>query len=162
MKEVVTRRYKRLIEEEKPLPDLIITDGGKGQMGIVHEALNELNITIPVAGLAKDDKHHTSELLYGKPPQVIGIKQSSPLFMLLTKIQSEVHRYAIAFHKEKRSKRQITSELDTIKGIGNKTKELLLKNFKSVKRIKSASVEEIEQVVGKSKTATLLESLRQE
>ena len=112
MKEVVKRRYQRAIEENNPLPDLLITDGGKGQMNAVKEALNELNLNIPIAGLAKDGKHRTSELLYGFPPQTIGLKQNTPLFRLLTQIQDEVHRFAITFHKDKRSKSQTRSELD--------------------------------------------------
>lgn len=155
MQEVVKRRYKRIIEEKSPLPDLLITDGGKGQMSSVKEALNELGIDIPIAGLAKDGKHRTSELLYGFPPQTIGIKQNTPLFQLLTRIQDEVHRYAITFHRDKRSKRQIASELDAIKGIGEKTKNILLKEFKSMKRIREASQEALENVIGASKAALL-------
>lgn len=151
MKEVVGRKYKRAIEENTPLPDLIITDGGKGQMSSVKEALDALNISIPIAGLAKDGKHRTSELLYGCPPQVIGIKQNSSLFQLLTKIQDEVHRYAITFHRDKRSKRQVASELDSIKGIGEKSKTILLKEFKSVKRIKEASIEQLSEAIGEAK-----------
>jgi len=151
MKEVVQRRYQRIIEEKSTLPDLIITDGGKGQMSAVKEVLDELNLTIPIAGLAKDNKHRTSELLYGFPPQTIGLKQQSTLFKLLTQIQDEVHRFAITFHRDKRSKRQISSALDEIKGIGEKTKDLLLKEFKSVKRIKEASHEELAGVVGTAK-----------
>jgi excinuclease ABC subunit C len=151
MKEVVQRRYQRIIEEKSTLPDLIITDGGKGQMSAVKEVLDELNLSIPIAGLAKDNKHRTSELLYGFPPQTIGLKQQSTLFKLLTQIQDEVHRFAITFHRDKRSKRQISSALDEIKGIGDKTKDLLLKEFKSVKRIKEASPEELSGVVGTAK-----------
>ena len=151
MKEVVRRRYQRAIEESTPLPDLLITDGGKGQMSAVKEVLEELQLTIPIAGLAKDNKHRTSELLYGFPPQTIGLKQNTPLFQLLTQIQDEVHRYAITFHRDKRSKRQTGSELDAIAGIGEKTKQALLKEFKSVKRIREASVEEVSKVVGKAK-----------
>lgn len=151
MKEVVRRRYQRAIEESTPLPDLLITDGGKGQMSAVKEVLEELQLTIPIAGLAKDNKHRTSELLYGFPPQTIGLKQNTPLFQLLTQIQDEVHRYAITFHRDKRSKRQTGSELDAITGIGEKTKQALLKEFKSVKRIREASVEEVSKVVGKAK-----------
>lgn len=151
MKEVVGRKYKRAIEENTPLPDLIITDGGKGQMSSVKEVLDTLGLNIPIAGLAKDGKHRTSELLYGYPPQVIGIKQNSSLFQLLTKIQDEVHRYAITFHREKRSKRQVASELDSIKGIGEKSKTTLLKAFKSVKRIKEASIEQLIEVIGEAK-----------
>ena len=151
MKEVVRRRYQRAIEESTPLPDLLITDGGKGQMSAVKEVLEELQLTIPIAGLAKDNKHRTSELLYGFPPQTVGLKQNTPLFQLLTQIQDEVHRYAITFHRDKRSKRQTGSELDAIAGIGEKTKQALLKEFKSVKRIREASVEEVSKVVGKAK-----------
>lgn len=151
MKEVVRRRYQRAIEESTPLPDLLITDGGKGQMSAVKEVLEELQLSIPIAGLAKDNKHRTSELLYGFPPQTVGLKQNTPLFQLLTQIQDEVHRYAITFHRDKRSKRQTGSELDAIAGIGEKTKQALLKEFKSVKRIREASVEEVSKVVGKAK-----------
>lgn len=151
MKEVVRRRYQRAIEESTPLPDLLITDGGKGQMSAVKEVLEELQLSIPIAGLAKDNKHRTSELLYGFPPQTVGLKQNTPLFQLLTQIQDEVHRYAITFHRDKRSKRQTGSELDAIAGIGEKTKQALLKEFKSVKRIREASAEEVSKVVGKAK-----------
>ena len=151
MKEVVGRKYKRAIEEKTPLPDLIITDGGKGQMSSVKEVLDALGLNIPIAGLAKDGKHRTSELLYGYPPQVIGVKQNSSLFQLLTKIQDEVHRYAITFHRDKRSKRQVASELDSIKGIGEKTKTALLKEFKSVKRIKEANFEQLSNIIGEAK-----------
>lgn len=151
MKEVVGRKYKRAIEEKTPLPDLIITDGGKGQMSSVKEVLEALGLNIPIAGLAKDGKHRTSELLYGYPPQVIGVKQNSSLFQLLTKIQDEVHRYAITFHRDKRSKRQVASELDSIKGIGEKTKTALLKEFKSVKRIKEANFEQLSEIIGEAK-----------
>lgn len=151
MKEVVGRKYKRAIEEKTPLPDLIITDGGKGQMSSVKEVLEALGLNIPIAGLAKDGKHRTSELLYGYPPQVIGVKQNSSLFQLLTKIQDEVHRYAITFHRDKRSKRQVASELDSIKGIGEKTKTALLKEFKSVKRIKEANFEQLSNIIGEAK-----------
>lgn len=151
MKEVVGRKYRRAIEEKTPLPDLIITDGGKGQMSSVKEVLEALGLNIPIAGLAKDGKHRTSELLYGYPPQVIGVKQNSSLFQLLTKIQDEVHRYAITFHRDKRSKRQVASELDSIKGIGEKTKTALLKEFKSVKRIKEANFEQLSNIIGEAK-----------
>lgn len=157
MKEVVRRRYQRAIEEASPLPDLLITDGGKGQMSAVKEVLDELQLDIPIAGLAKDGKHRTSELLFGFPPAVIGLRQHTPLFRLLTHIQDEVHRFAITFHREKRSKRQIASELDRIKGIGEKTKTLLLQQFKSVKRIKEATQEELAKVVGASKASLLSE-----
>lgn len=155
MREVVYRKYARAIKEETPLPDLIITDGGKGQMGIVKEVMDELQLDIPIAGLAKDDKHRTNELLYGFPPQTVGIKQESALFHLLTRIQDEVHRFAITFHREKRSKHQISSELDSIKGIGTKTKQALLKHFKSVKRIKEAELEALNEVVGKQKASLI-------
>ncbi len=151
MKEVVGRKYRRAIEEKTPLPDLIITDGGKGQMSSVKEVLDALGLNIPIAGLAKDGKHRTSELLYGYPPQVIGVKQNSSLFQLLTKIQDEVHRYAITFHRDKRSKRQVASELDSIKGVGEKTKTALLKEFKSVKRIKEANFEQLSNIIGEAK-----------
>lgn len=151
MKEVVRRRYQRAVEENTPLPDLLITDGGKGQMSAVKEVLEELRLHIPVAGLAKDNKHRTSELLYGFPPQTVGLKQNTPLFQLLTQIQDEVHRYAITFHRNKRSKRQTGSELDSIAGIGEKTKQALIKEFKSVKRIREASAEDVCKVVGKAK-----------
>ena len=152
MKEVVRRRYQRAIDENTPLPDLIITDGGKGQMEVVREVIeDELGLNIPIAGLAKDNRHRTSELLFGFPPQTIGIKQQSPLFRLLTQIQDEVHRFAITFHRDKRSKRQVASALDEIKGIGEKTKTSLLKEFKSVKRIKEASLEDIAAVIGEAK-----------
>lgn len=151
MKEVVRRRYQRATEEKTPLPDLLITDGGKGQMSAVKEVMDELGLNIPIAGLAKDGKHRTSELLYGFPPQTIGLKQNTPLFRLLTQIQDEVHRFAITFHRDKRSKRQIASALDEINGIGEKTKAALLKEFKSVKRIKTGSLEELIAVVGEAK-----------
>jgi excinuclease ABC subunit C len=162
MKEVVERKYKRAIEEETPLPDLIIADGGIGQMHAIKEVLNALKLQIPVAGLAKNDKHRTSELLFGFPPQTIGVKQTSALFRLLTNIQDEVHRFAITFHREKRSKRQIASELDSIKGIGEKTKQALIKEFKSVKRIKEASMEQWESVVGKAKANILKEYFKKD
>lgn len=161
MKEVVRRRYKRLLEEKDALPDLIITDGGKGQMEVVRSVIqDELCLNIPIAGLAKDNKHRTSELLFGFPPQTIGIKQNSSLFRLLTQIQDEVHRFAITFHRKKRSKRQVASALDEIKGIGSKTKEALLKKFKSVIRIKEASVDEIAEVVGQSKADIIKKNLK--
>ena len=161
MQEVVRRKYTRAMEEDTPLPDLLITDGGKGQMSAVQEVLDELGLDIPVAGLAKDSRHRTSELLFGNPPQVIGMKQTSPLFLLLTRIQNEVHRYAITFHREKRSKRQIYSELDEIKGIGPKAKEALLKEFKSVKRIREASAEALEAVIGRAKAQIIQEHFAQ-
>lgn len=158
MHEVVLRRYKRLIETEQPLPDLIITDGGKGQMEVVRKALEELNINIPIAGLAKDKKHRTSELLFGFPAMTIGMEPSSALFKFMERLQDEVHRFAIKFHRDKRSKRQVQSELDTIKGIGPKTKEQLLKEYKSIKRVKEATIEELTQSVGKTKATLLWES----
>lgn len=151
MQEVVRRRYSRMIEENTPLPDLIITDGGKGQMDVVKEVIDELKITIPIAGLAKDDRHRTNELLYGFPPQVIGLKTDSELFHVLTQIQDEVHRYAISFHRDKRSKHALHSVLDDIKGIGPKSKEQLLKSFKSVNKMKVATLEEIATSIGVSK-----------
>jgi len=158
MKEVVRRRYSRLKEEGSPLPDLIITDGGAGQMGVVREVIEgELGLNIPIAGLAKDDRHRTHELLYGNPPMTIALKQDSALFRLLTQIQDEVHRYAISFHRDKRSKSQLHSELDAVPGIGPKTKQALLKAFKSVKRIREASVEELIKVVGEAKTKAIKE-----
>lgn len=159
MKEVVRRRYQRAIEEESPLPDLIITDGGKGQMEVVRQVMEELQLDIPIAGLAKDRKHRTSEVLFGFPPQTIGIKQHSPLFRLLEQIQDEVHRFAITFHRDKRSKQQVASALDNIKGIGEKTKTALLKEFKSVKRIKEATIEEVSAIIGESKAKIIKEGL---
>lgn len=162
MKEVVRRRYTRAIEESSPLPDLIITDGGKGQMEVVREVIeDELHLDIPIAGLAKDRKHRTSELLYGFPPLTIGIKQSTPLFHLLENIQNEVHRFAITFHRDKRSKSQVASALDNIKGIGEKRKTALLKAFKSVNRIKQASLKEIAAVVGEAAAKNIKESLKE-
>ena len=149
MKEVVRRRYQRAIEEGSPLPNLIITDGGKGQMEVVRSVIeDELHLSIPIAGLAKDNHHRTAELLFGFPPEPIGMKLDSPLFHLLTRMQDEVHRFAITFHRDKRSKSQNRSELDTIKGIGEKTKIVLLKHFKSVKRLKEAGQDEIASIIG--------------
>lgn len=160
MQEVVRRRYSRMIEEETPLPELIITDGGRGQMEVVRKVVeDELKLHIPIAGLAKDDHHRTHELLYGFPPQVVGMKTDSQLFHLLTHIQDEVHRFAITFHRQKRSKHQMASELDEIKGIGPKTKEQLIKHFRSVKRIREASQEALTEVVGAKKAKILLEAL---
>ncbi len=160
MKEVVRRRYQRAIDEQTPLPDLIITDGGKGQMEVVRSVVeDELRLSIPIAGLAKDGKHRTSELLFGFPPETIGMKMDSPLFHLLTRMQDEVHRFAISFHKDKRSKNQTRSELDSIKGIGEKTKTALLRHFKSVKRIKESSFEELKQLVGEAKARALQDGL---
>lgn len=156
MKEVVRRRYSRMIEEDTPLPDLIITDGGKGQMEVVREVIeDELHLRIPIAGLAKDDRHRTNELLFGFPQKVIGLKTDSELFHVLTHIQDEVHRYAITFHRDKRSKHALHSELDDIRGIGPKTKEVLLHHFRTVKRISEASDDELAAVVGSSKAAIL-------
>lgn len=156
MQEVVRRRYSRMIEEETPLPDLIITDGGKGQMEVVREVIeDELNLEIPIAGLAKDDRHRTNELLYGFPPQTIALPPESELFKVLTQIQDEVHRYAITFHRDKRSKHALHSELDDIKGIGPKAKEALLSKFKSVKKIKEASQEQLSEVLGPHKAEIL-------
>lgn len=156
MKEVVRRRYSRMIEEDAPLPDLIITDGGKGQMEVVREVIeDELHLRIPIAGLAKDDRHRTNELLFGFPQKVIGLKTDSELFHVLTHIQDEVHRYAITFHRDKRSKHALHSELDDIRGIGPKTKEALLHHFRTVKRISEASDDELTAVVGSSKAAIL-------
>ena len=156
MQEVVRRRYSRMIEEETPLPDLIITDGGKGQMEVVREVIeDELHLEIPIAGLAKDDRHRTNELLYGFPPQTIALPPESELFKVLTQIQDEVHRYAITFHRDKRSKHALHSELDDIKGIGPKAKEVLLSKFKSVKKIKEASLEQLAEVLGPHKAEIL-------
>lgn len=162
MKEVVKRRYERLREENASLPDLIITDGGKGQMEAVRKALEEINIRIPIAGLAKDKKHRTSEFLYGFPVQTIGLKQGTPLFKLFEQIQDEVHRFAITFHRQKRSKRQLASTLDDIKGIGQKTKQLLLVNLKSVKRIKDSTLEELIPIIGKAKAEIVFNYFNQE
>ena len=156
MQEVVRRRYSRMIEEETVLPDLIITDGGKGQMEVVREVIeDELHLEIPIAGLAKDDRHRTNELLYGFPPQTIALPPESELFKVLTQIQDEVHRYAITFHRDKRSKHALHSELDDIKGIGPKAKEALLSKFKSVKKIKEASLEQLAEVLGPHKAEIL-------
>ena len=158
MQEVVRRRYTRLRDEGQPLPDLIITDGGQGQMSVVREVVEgELHLDIPIAGLAKDDRHRTNELLYGWPPVVVGMKTDSELFHLLTHMQDEVHRFAITFHRDKRSKHALHSELDDIKGIGPKTKDLLLKELKTVKRIKEASIKEIAAIIGPSKAKIIAE-----
>ena len=162
MKEVVRRRYQRAIEEQTPLPDLIITDGGKGQMEVVRAVVeDELGLRIPIAGLAKDGHHRTAELLFGFPPEPIGMRMDSPLFHLLTRMQDEVHRFAITFHKDKRSKGQVKSELDAIKGIGEKTKVVLLRRFKSLKRIREATFEELKAVVGEAKAKALQAGLNQ-
>ena len=156
MQEVVRRRYKRMVEEGTPLPDLIITDGGKGQMEVVREVVeDELQLAIPIAGLAKDNRHRTNELLYGFPPQTIGIPTKSELFKVLTQIQDEVHRFAISFHRDKRSKHQLHSELDDIKGIGSKSKEQLLQRFKTVKKIKEADIQELTEVIGSTRAMLL-------
>ena len=160
MQEVVRRRYTRMVDEQTPLPDLIITDGGRGQMEVVRKVVeDELHLNIPIAGLAKDDKHRTHELLYGFPPQVVGMKTDSSLFHLLTHIQDEVHRFAITFHRQKRSKHQVASELDEIKGIGPRTRDLLIKHFRSVKRIREAEIAELTEVVGANKAKILHEAL---
>lgn len=156
MQEVVRRRYKRMVEEGMPLPDLIITDGGKGQMEVVREVVeDELQLAIPIAGLAKDNRHRTNELLYGFPPQTIGIPTKSELFKVLTQIQDEVHRFAISFHRDKRSKHQLHSELDDIKGIGSKSKEQLLQRFNTVKKIKEADIQELTEVIGSTRAMLL-------
>ena len=163
MKEVVRRRYTRLVEEGQPLPDLIITDGGKGQMEVVREVVeDELHLDIPIAGLAKDDRHRTNELLYGFPPMVVGMKTDSELFHMLTHIQDEVHRFAITFHRDKRSKHALHSEIDDIRGIGPKSKEALLKAFKTVKKIRESSTEELAAVVGRQKAELMASHFRQE
>lgn len=161
MREVVGRRYRRCIEEGETLPDLIIADGGKGQMEAIRSVVeDELGLEIKIAGLVKDSKHRTTELIVGKQGEIIGLKQNSTLFKLMTQIQDEVHRFAITFHRDKRSKRQTSSELDNIKGIGEKSKQLLLKHFKSVKRIKEAGIEELAAVVGKAKAEIILNGLK--
>ena len=152
MKEVVLRRYQRLIQERQPLPDLIVADGGKGQMEVIRQVVqDELNLDIPIAGLAKNDKHRTNELLYGFPARVIGIKDTSELFRVLTRLQDEVHRFAITFHRDKRSKHALHSELDDIKGIGPKTRDELLNSLKSVKKIREAELSVLEEIIGKQK-----------
>ena len=156
MQEVVRRRYSRMMEEGTPLPDLIITDGGKGQMDVVRQVVEfELGLEIPIAGLAKDDRHRTNELLYGWPPQVVGLKTDSELFHKLTQIQDEVHRFAISFHRDKRSKHALHSELDKIKGIGPKTKDALIRQFKTVKKIKEQDLNALTEVIGAAKAAIL-------
>lgn len=162
MKEVVYRRYSRAKEENTPLPDIIITDGGKGQMEVVREIVEDkLNLKIPIAGLAKDNRHRTHELLYGFPPVVIGLKQDTALFRLLTRMQDEVHRFAITFHRQKRSKRALKSELDGLNGIGPKTKTLLLSKLGSVKRIKSANLAELQLILGNKKGENLYSQLHE-
>jgi excinuclease ABC subunit C len=163
MKEVVHRRYSRLIEEEQPLPDLIVADGGRGQMEVIREVIqDELHLDIPIAGLAKNDRHRTNELLYGFPPIVVQLKTDSELFHVLTRLQDEVHRFAITFHREKRSKRALHSELDSIKGIGPKTRDGLLNALKSVKRIREASEEELAAVIGAAKAHVVYQHFHEE
>ena len=153
MQEVVRRRYSRMMEEDpEQLPDLIVTDGGQGQMSVVREVVeDELHLDIPIAGLAKDDRHRTNELLYGNPPQTIGLDVKSELFHVLTRLQDEVHRYAITFHRDKRSKHALHSALDDVRGIGPKTRELLIKHFKSVKRVETADIQQLTSVIGTAK-----------
>ena len=161
MQEVVRRRYSRMIEEGTTLPDLIITDGGQGQMNVVKQVVEgELHLNIPIAGLAKNDHHRTNELLFGNPPMTIAIKTDSELFHVLSQIQDEVHRYAITFHRDKRSKHALHSALDDIAGIGPVTRDRLIKAFKSVKRIQEASIEDIEKVVGAAKATKIKEALK--
>ncbi|MDE7089790.1 MAG: excinuclease ABC subunit UvrC [Prevotella sp.] len=161
MKEVVHRRYTRLLEEKEPLPDLIVADGGKGQMEVIREVIqDELNLNIPIAGLAKDNRHRTNELLYGFPPKIIGVKTDSELFHILTQLQDEVHRFAITFHREKRSKRALHSELDSIPGIGPKTHDKLINGFKSVRRIKETTLEELTTIVGPAKAEIVYQYFR--
>jgi len=163
MKEVVRRRYTRLLEEEQPLPDLIVADGGKGQMEVIREVIqDELNLDIPIAGLAKNDRHRTNELLYGFPPMSVQLKTDSELFHVLTQLQDEVHRFAITFHRDKRSKHALHSELDDIAGIGPKTRDLLLKKMKSVKRIKEADLQTLTELIGTSKAKVIYDYFHQE
>jgi excinuclease ABC subunit C len=152
MKEVVSRRYTRLLQEEQPLPDLIVADGGKGQMEVIREVIqDELNLDIPIAGLAKNDRHRTNELLYGFPPRSVQLKTDSELFHVLTQLQDEVHRFAIEFHRNKRSKRALESELDNIKGIGSKTRDGLLNALKTVRAIREAELSTLEGIIGRAK-----------
>ena len=161
MREVAYRRYSRIIEEGGELPSLVIADGGKGQIEALRSIIeDELNLDIPIVGLVKDGRHRTSELIIGKDGSTVGLKQNSTLFRLMTQIQDEVHRFAITFHRNKRSKRQTASELDKIKGIGEKTKLLLLQHFKSVKRIKESNIEEIAGEIGRAKAEILLNALK--
>lgn len=161
MQEVVRRRYTRILEEQGELPDVILTDGGKGQMEVVRQVIeDELHLNIPIVGLAKDNRHRTSEVLFGFPPLTIGIKQGTPLFHLLEQIQDEVHRFAITFHRDKRSKSQVASALDSIKGIGEKRKSDLLRTFKSVTRIRKASLQEIAAVIGEAAAINVKEALK--
>ena len=160
MREVVYRRYSRLIEENGELPNLILADGGKGQMEAIREVVEEqLGLNIPIAGLVKDGRHRTAELIMGRENHIVGLKQNSALFRLMTQIQNEVHRFAITFHRNKRSKRQTRSELDGIKGCGEKTKQALLQHFKSVKRIKDATFEDISAVIGTAKAGIVATAL---
>ena len=162
MKEVVHRRYSRLLEEEEPLPDLIVADGGKGQMEVIREVIqDELNLDIPIAGLAKDERHRTNELLYGFPPITVALKTDSELFHVLTRLQDEVHRFAITFHRDKRSKHALHSELDDIKGIGPKTRDALIQALKSVKRIKVSDLEELTKIIGASKAKIVYDHFRE-
>ena len=162
MKEVVHRRYSRLLEEEQPLSDLIVADGGKGQMEVIREVIqDELNLDIPIAGLAKDDRHRTNELLYGFPPITVALKTDSELFHVLTRLQDEVHRFAITFHRDKRSKHALHSELDDIKGIGPKTRDALIQALKSVKRIKVSDLEELTKIIGASKAKIVYDHFRE-
>ena len=161
MREVVMRRYKRIIEEQGELPSLILADGGKGQMEAIRSVVeDELGVHIPIAGMVKDGRHRTSELIIGSSYETVGLKQNTPLFRLITQIQDEVHRFAITFHRDKRSKRQTASELDNIKGIGEKSKQALLQHFKSVKRIKLADTEEIASIIGQAKAELVQKSLK--
>lgn len=163
MREVVRRRYSRAIEEQSPLPNLILADGGKGQMEAIREIVeDELHLNITIAGLVKDGRHRTSELIIGKSGESIGLKQQTTLFRLMTQIQDEVHRFAITFHRDKRSKRQTASELDTIKGIGEKSKSALLKEFKSVKRVREATLEQLSNIIGESKAKIIFEALKKD
>ena len=163
MREVVRRRYSRALEEGTPLPHLILADGGKGQMEAIRQIVeDELHLDIPIAGLVKDGRHRTTELIVGRNGESIGLKQNSALFRLMTQIQDEVHRFAITFHRDKRSKRQTASELDTIKGIGEKSKQALLTHFKSIKRIKAATHEEVAKIIGESKAQTVLAALNRQ
>ena len=163
MKEVVHRRYSRLLEEEQPLPDLIVADGGKGQMEVIRQVIqDELNLDIPIAGLAKNDRHRTNELLYGFPPMSVQLKTDSELFHVLTQLQDEVHRFAIEFHRNKRSKRALESELDNIKGVGQKTRDTLLNSLKSVRRIREATLEELSAIIGPAKAQIVYDHFHQE
>ena len=157
MREVVYRRYSRLQAEGAELPDLVIADGGKGQMGVIHEVLEALGLDIPIAGLAKDDRHRTAELYCGYPPLLVGLRPTSPLFHFLTSIQDEVHRFAISFHRQKRSRAFIHSELEQIEGIGQKTIETLLHHFRTVEKVRTANPEELAGVVGPARAKKIRE-----